>query len=97
MGVTDFREVEIVQLRSDLDACKGLLRHYRRIAERGGGMDEEEARRIAREEIASLAGLVLSRVGDLSTGYVTTGQMASIFGEALSDFSGHTGLGEEPG
>lgn len=48
---------------------------------------EEMMRRIAREEIASLAGLALRRSDEPGS---------SFWGEALSDFSGHT-KGEEPG
>lgn len=48
---------------------------------------EEMMRRIAREEIASLAGLALRRSDE---------DDSSFWGEALSDFSGHT-KGEEPG
>jgi hypothetical protein len=51
---------------------------------------ETRMREIAREEIASLAALVVGRSqGDAS--------LPQIFGEALADFSGHTGSGDEPG
>ena len=48
---------------------------------------EEMMRRIAREEIASLAGLGLHR----------DAQSSPFWGEVLADFSGHTGDGEGPG
>jgi len=63
------------------------------------------ARAAAREEVASLAGLVLRRtqVQDLTrvpehniAEEVVNSKLASIFAEALSDFSGHT-QGDEPG
>lgn len=63
------------------------------------------ARQAARQEIASLCGLVLRRTSEehLSrspdrniTDTQIRGMLAEIFGEALSDFSGHT-KGDEPG
>lgn len=63
----------------------------------------EIALEAAREEIASLAGLVLRRLqnvrdedlaDDLPDYYPV---FRSIWGEVLADFSGHTGSGEEPG
>lgn len=64
-----------------------------------------EARDIARAEIASLAGLVLRRTSEEHltrspdrniTDTQIRGMLAEIFGEVLSDFSGHT-EGEQPG
>lgn len=65
------------------------------------------ARGVAREEVASLCGLVLRRLQDVTPEglpndpdpdlMVTVGELRSMFGEALADFSGHTGSGEEPG
>lgn len=66
----------------------------------------EEVRKIVRQEIASLSGLVMRRAQEAD--YVrdpdrnlaidvVNGRLASIFGEALADFSGHTGEEEEPG
>jgi hypothetical protein len=52
----------------------------------------EGARQIAREEIASLCGLVLRRTQD-KPGMATRTEIASIFGEALRDFTTE----EEPG
>lgn len=60
------------------------------------------ARAIAREEIASLAGLVLRRVQDVARQYgetgdtalVEVGDLSTIFGEALRDFGGSA---SEPG
>lgn len=68
---------------------------------------EQEARRVAREEIASLAGLVLSRTSmddaHLSRSIERNAaddevrrHLAEIFGEVLADFSGHT-TGDQPG
>lgn len=66
----------------------------------------EGARAIAREEIASLAGLVLRRAQEEhstrsfernAADDVVRERLASIFGEALADFWGHTGDGEAPG
>lgn len=54
------------------------------------------ARGAAREEIASLAGLVLRRLQNVGLEGLP-GDLREIFGEALADFSGHTGSGEEPG
>jgi len=72
--------------------------------------DLEQIKRIAqgaaRAEIASLAGLVLRRTSEehLSRSpdrNITDTQirwmLAEIFGEALADFSRHTGDGEAPG
>jgi hypothetical protein len=62
-------------------------------------MTEEEVRRIARDEIASLSGLVLRRLQDDRPTRsfernmmedVLDERLSSIFGEALADFSGHT-------
>lgn len=67
----------------------------------------EIARGVAREEVASFAGLILRRLQDVTPEglpndpdpdlMVTVGELRSIFGEVLADFSGHTGSGEEPG
>lgn len=46
----------------------------------------DEMRRIAREEIASLSGLVLSRTQNRG-GMAMRTELAAIFGEALRDFS----------
>lgn len=66
-------------------------------------------REIAREEIASLCGLFLRRLGPMSASTVVPGQslegamagalsiIESTWAEALADFSGHTGGGDEPG
>lgn len=68
------------------------------------GYIEDIAREIAREEVASLSGLILKRLQEEAQGFVDpTGAMVDIrllerlFGEALSDFSGHTGEGDAPG
>jgi hypothetical protein len=62
-------------------------------------------RKIVREEIASMAGLVLRRAQEENYTRdperniaidVTNDTFARIFGEVLADFSGHT-KGEEPG
>lgn len=62
------------------------------------------ARKVAREEVASLSGLILRRLQEEAQGFVDpTGAMVDIrlleriFGEVLSDFSGHTEDGTEPG
>ncbi len=58
---------------------------------------ERLARQIAREEIASLCGLVLRRLQDIMTDgnvKVFASEIASIFGEALHDFGGTP---DEPG
>jgi len=64
------------------------------------------AREEARKEIASLCGLVLNRTSEEhftrsiernTAEDVVADRLAAIFGEALSDFSGHTGSGAEPG
>ena len=69
-------------------------------------MTEEEVRQIVREEISSMAGLVLrrsqeenfTRSGERNMAQdVVNDTLARIFGEVLSDFSGHTKEGEEPG
>jgi hypothetical protein len=69
-------------------------------------MDEAGVREIARQEIASLCGLVLSRTSeehftrsiDRNTAEdVVADRLSAIFGEALADFSGHTGSGAAPG
>lgn len=63
-------------------------------------------REIARSEIASLAALVLRRTQESNPTRsfernaaedAVNAKLASIFGEALSDFSGHTGSGDKPG
>lgn len=63
------------------------------------------ARRVAREEIASLAGLVLRRLQEQhptrsfernAADDIVRERLSAIFAEALADFSGHTG-GEAPG
>lgn len=78
------------------------------VREVGPILEEPVARRIAREEIASLCGLVLRRLQEidekfgtpgrpntaLSSVLISTHDVASIFGEALRDFSSDT---EEPG
>ena len=67
---------------------------------------ETRAREIAREEIASLAGLVLRRAQEEHptrsfernmADEAFQDRMTSIFGEVLADFSGHTDNGESPG
>lgn len=68
---------------------------------------QDLAREVAREEVASLAGLVLRRLQDVTPEglpndpdpdlMVTVGDLREIFGEVLADFSGWTGSGEEPG
>jgi hypothetical protein len=76
----------------------------------GGNIDlegaDESARKIAREEIASLAGLVLRRLQEPhptrsfernAADDIVRERMMSIFAEALADFSGRTGEGDEPG
>lgn len=59
-------------------------------------MTEDEVRRIVREEIASLCGLVLRRTQDETltrsnernmADEATRGFIAHVFGEALEDFS----------
>jgi len=66
---------------------------------------ERIARAAARDEIASMAGLVLRRAQEqqLTRNPITNemedtvnDKLATIFGEVLSDFSGHTG-GGQPG
>ena len=52
-------------------------------------------RQIVREEISSLCGLMLNRLSN--SGQPGAALMRSAWGEALADFSGHTGEGEEPG
>lgn len=64
------------------------------------GSVERVAQQIARQEIASLCGLILKRLGnrDIAFQHEESHQLLrSIFGEALADFSGHTGSGGEPG
>jgi hypothetical protein len=77
------------------------------------GLNEEEAsavealaRRVAREEIASLAGLVLRRLQDdrptrsferNAAEDVLDDHLSRIFGEVLADFGGHTMPGHAPG
>ena len=65
--------------------------------------DQKHAREIAREEIASLCGLVLRRVQDEHPSRsiernaaedVVHGELARIFGELLRDFGGSD---DEPG
>ena len=63
---------------------------------------EKDVRRIAREEIASLAGMMLSRLQhEAPTRSIernlTVELLMGLWGEALSDFSGRTGGGQEPG
>ena len=62
-------------------------------------------RQIARQEIASMAGLVLRRAQEEQLTRLeerniaeetVNAKLRAIFGEVLSDFSGHT-KGEEPG
>lgn len=53
-------------------------------------LEDKAVRRIAREEIASLCGLVLRRLQEVGTGEndpITPADLASIFGEALNDFT----------
>lgn len=66
---------------------------------------EPRVRTLARAEVASLAGLVLRRTSEEhftrsiernTAEDVVADRLASIFGEVLADFSGHTS-GEEPG
>ena len=66
----------------------------------------EGAREIAREEIASLAGLVLRRLQEEHptrsfernmADDAVRDRMSAIFAEALADFSGHAGEGAAPG
>lgn len=61
-------------------------------------LEEPVARRIAREEVASLCGLALRRLQDLpftaTTPSLAVSELTSIFGEALRDFGGTS---EEPG
>lgn len=47
-----------------------------------------QMRLVAREEVASLSGLVLRRLQGLGPGVVDRNEVASIFGEALRDFGG---------
>lgn len=65
------------------------------------GIMEEDVRAVAREEIASFAGLVLRRLQNVSTSYVEGSEaviqvrdLNAIFGEALRDFGATP---EEPG
>jgi hypothetical protein len=69
------------------------------------GIIADVARYEARQEIASLAALVLRRSQDMELSRVpernemqetVRGILAEIFGEALADFSGHT-KGDQPG
>ena len=68
----------------------------------------EIAREVARQEISSLAGLILSRTSmddaHLSRSIERNAaddevrrHLAEIFGEALADFSGHSSAGHSPG
>lgn len=68
--------------------------------------DIERIHQIARSEIASLCGLVLRRLQDEhptrsfernQTDDIVRDRLNVIFGEALADFSGHTGSAEEAG
>ena len=67
---------------------------------------EHAVRDIAREEIASLAALVLRRTQEAELTRdpqrnmahdATNDTLAAIFGEALTDFGGRTGSGAAPG
>lgn len=64
---------------------------------------QDLAREVAREEVASLAGLILRRLQDVRDEDLADDLpdyypvFRSIWGEVLADFSGHTGSGEEPG
>jgi hypothetical protein len=67
---------------------------------------EAQVREIARQEIASLAGLALRRSQEMSFTRSPDRNMAieavheeaaKFWGEVLADFSGHTGSGETPG
>lgn len=67
-------------------------------ARRTTALTEEQVRDIAREEIASLAGLMLGRLGERGWNLRFIQQeMAEVWGEALSDFSGQSGTGNAPG
>lgn len=57
--------------------------------------NERLARRVAREEIASLCGLVLRRLQDTESPEMVVGALAAIFGEALRDFTTDKGPGDE--
>lgn len=67
---------------------------------------EATAKLAARQEIASMAGLVLRRSQEVQltrleerniANEAVREALAQIFGEVLSDFSGHTGDGSDPG
>lgn len=63
---------------------------------------DEHIREIAREEIASLSGMILRRLQDMGPTRSFERNMAveilsELFGEALADFSGQTGDSSEPG
>lgn len=63
---------------------------------------EDIAREAAREEIASLSGMMLRRLQDMGPTRSPERNMAveilsELFGEALADFSGHSGGGSAPG
>lgn len=72
------------------------------VADQGGEYDvtfnavtDDRIRAIAREEIASMAGLVLRRTGGGDTADDDTARrLASIFGEILNDFTTDTEPGE---
>lgn len=53
-----------------------------------------QARLVAREEVASLMGLLLRRLQDMDAGAIDRMEFSSLVGEALADFSGDKG---EPG
>lgn len=58
---------------------------------------DKRAREIAREEVASLCGMILRRLQDFDHGAVDQRDLSRVFGEALRDF-GVTELepGEKP-
>jgi hypothetical protein len=100
MGVEEVKftdhERELVAALSDAAGGKAVAEYE---------MIKAVARKVAREEIASLAGLVLTRTQERNPTRlsehniaedVVMETLASIFGEALSDFGGHT-KGSEPG
>ena len=58
---------------------------------------DKRAREIAREEIASLVGLVFRRLGELDPGSVDKHDLTGIWAEALADFGGRSDDGQAPG
>lgn len=56
-----------------------------------------DAREIAREEIASLAGMFLRRLQDVEDEeHLSAADMRSLWGEALADFSSESSPGPQP-